>query len=359
MKYNIEKNIPAVMLILAVLFINAFSVSVSAEDGDFPVLEKHVEIRQAHLRWTMAIVEISMGATIEYINEISEGSGTSGLSMILDDFRNQNEKTETLTTHVALNNANRQLREIIQDFRLETGKQMKEYGGKGLQLISRVRGAIDENEDDLNSMKETYWEIREKNSLEIFDIWVNRAQCVLDLLNNRGYDTFEAQDKLDELSDMRGDLKNAFDDRDNSEIHQLHLEIRDLSKELTGIVRDLQIKIPQETIVKHWINVGDRAVERTATIISELELLGVDVMELKAIQSKTETDVKRARDEFDAGNIKGATDALKDLKTDLIELRDAYDELLFEGMLPEEAESAVEKMSDMLDNTASNMEKSI
>ena len=50
---------------------------------------------------------------------------------------------------------------------------------------------------------------------------------------------------------------------------------------------------------------------------------------------------------------------LKDLKTDLIELRDAYDELLFEGMLPEEAESAVEKMSDMLDNTASNMEKSI
>ena len=350
------------ILILLVLILTASSVSVvsvCAEDNEFPILEKQLEIRQAHLKWITAILDVSMEATVEYIDEISEGTGTSELSSLLDDFRDQTGKIETLTTHVALNNAIRQLGDILRDFRLETREQMKEHDGKDWMLLTRIVLALDENKEKLDNLEDEYWEIREKNSLEILDIYVDWAQDILDILEDNGYDTAEAQEKLDEIKDQRDDLEDALKDRDRIEILQIHLEIIDLSMELSQIVRDLQVEIPPKKIVEHWINVGDRMVERTDTIISELETLGIDVTELQKIHSKAEEDLERAQDEFDAGNLIGAIDALKDLKTDLIELRDAYEGLISEGALPEDMEAKVEAMIDTLDDTVEDMEDSI
>jgi len=154
-------------------------------------------------------------------------------------------------------------------------------------------------------------------------------------------------------------LEGALNGRDNIKILQVHLEILDLSKELHKIVRDLQVEIPQEMRVKFWINVGDRVVERTDTIISELATLGIDVTELREIHSKAKTDLKKAQDEFNVGNLEEAIDALKDLKTDFIELRDAYEELVFGGVLSGDTKVKVESTSAVLSDTIKDMEESI
>jgi bifunctional DNA-binding transcriptional regulator/antitoxin component of YhaV-PrlF toxin-antitoxin module len=154
-------------------------------------------------------------------------------------------------------------------------------------------------------------------------------------------------------------LEGALNGRDNIKILQVHLEILDLSKELRKIVRDLQVEIPQEMRVKFWMNVGDRVVERTDTIISELATLEIDVTELRVIHSKAENDLEKAQDEFNAGNLEEAIDALKDLKTDFIELRDAYEELVFGGVLSGDTKVKVESTSAVLSDTIKDMEESI
>ena len=249
--------------------------------------------------------------------------------------------------------------DITRDFRLETREQMKEHDGKDWELLTRVIIALEADKEELDNLEDEYWEIREKNSLEIFDIYVDWAQDILDILEDNGYDIAEAQEKLDEIKDQREDLEDALKDRDRIEILQIHLEIIDLSMELGQIVRDMQVEIPPKKVVEHWINVGDRMVERTDTIISELETLGIDVTELQEIHSKAEADLEKAQEEFNKGNLAGAIDALKDLKTDLIELRDAYEELIFGGSLPEDIEAKVEAMVDTLDDTIEDMEESI
>lgn len=348
------------ILITLVFILAIFSTCVSvAFATDFPVLEKQVETRQAHLKWITAIQETSMDAAIGYIDGISNGTDTSELSSLRNEFNDQTEKIETLTTHVALNNAHRQLRQITTDFRIETRKQMSEHNGKHLALLNSIKTALDENKNELDNLKDTYWETRKDNALEIFDIRIDRAQNILDTLNENDYDITEAQAKLDEIKDKRSYLEGALNDRDNIKILQVHLEILDLSKELRKIVRDLQVEIPQKMRVKFWINVGDRVVERTDTIISELETLGIAVTELRDIHSKAETDLKKAQNEFNAGNIEGAIEALRDLKTDFIELRKAYEELVFGGVLSGDMKVKVESTSAVLSDTVKDMDESI
>ncbi len=345
--------------ILFVLALTLMIYPLYATAEEYPVLDRQVEIRQAHLKWVARIVEISMEAAIDYIDEISGGAGTSKLSSLLDDFRDQNEKAGTLTTHVALNNAIRQLTQITNDFNEETQKQMREYNGKNLLLLGRIATALNDNKNGLDKLKEDYWNIKKENVLGIFDIYVDFAQDILDKLGENGYDITEAQKKLDEIKDKRGEVEDALEKEDDIKLFGIYVELVDLSKELGEIIKDLQVEVPQKTIVKYWITVGERAVDRTYTIISELDTLGIDVKELKEIHSKAETDLKKAQDAFDAGNLGEAVEALEDLKTDLIELREAYDELISGGELPEDMESKVKSTTDALDDIIEEMDNSL
>jgi tetratricopeptide (TPR) repeat protein len=331
-------------------------VCVSAED--FPVLDRQVKIRQAHLKWISKVTEVSMVAVIDYIDEISNGTGTSELSSLLEDFREKEGMIESFTTHIGLNNGIRELKQITVQFRKETKIQLTANNGKALELLNRIKTALDENSDEIDTLKDEYWQTRKELTLEIFDIRVERAQTILDKLHENEYDVSEAQAKLDEIKDMRDELEIALESRDNAEILSVNVEILNLSKELRQIVRDLQVKIPKSKIVNHWINVGDRILERTSMIISELEALGMDVSELKEIHSKAEDDWNTAKEKYDEGDIDGAIEALKQLKDDLKELKQAYLDLLSED-LPEDVAEIIELTAEAVEETVESMEESI
>ncbi len=343
------------ILVTTILLLAIFTIPVSGEE-EYPILDKQVEIRQAHIAWKAKIQEIGMDASINYIDGFSNGTGTSDLSSILDDFIDQTDLISTLTTHIALNNAIRQLIQITTDFRLELRDLIKEYSGKGIELLNRIKAAIDENESVIQSLENTYWQVRKTNALDIFDTRIDNAQNILDILHDRGYNIIQAQDKLDEIESKRDDLENAHDQKDNILIRTVNAEIFQLSKELREIVRDLQITIPRERRVQFWIRVGERAVDRTGTIISELKRLGIDITGLETIHSQAEADLALAKERFNEGDIDGAIDALHDLKTDFIELRDAYDELIFGGALSSDMKTTVEYVSEALIDTIEAIE---
>jgi len=341
--------------VIAILFFAIFTVKVVG-DEEYPILDKQVEIRQAHIAWKLKIQEIGMEASIAYIDGISNGTGTSDLSSLLDDFIDQTDLISTLTTHIALNNAIRQLIQITTDFRLELRDLIKEYKGRGIDLLNRIKTAIDANESVIEFLENTYWQIRKTNALDIFDTRTENAQHILDILHDRGYNITQAQDKLDEIEEKRDDLENAHEKKDNILIRTVNAEIFQLSKELREIVRDLQITIPRERRVQFWIRVGERAVDRTGTIITELGRLGIDITELEDIHSQADANLALAKDKFNDGDIDGAIDALHDLKSDFIELRDAYDDLIFGGALSSDMKTTVEHVSDALTDTIDAIE---
>ena len=342
--------------IALLLMLSFFCTTAMADDA--PILEKQVEMRQAHLEWTSEIQKASMEATIEYIEEASENQGAGELPQILEEFNAKRDEAMGLTTHIALNNAIRQLQGITKDFRIENQRLIREYNVKRIQLLARITVALAENEENINDLKDKQWEKKKEIKLEIFDKRVERAQGVLNLLEEKSYDITEAQAKLDDINAKRTDLEEALDSRVNLSVVAVEHEILELSKELRVIVRELQVGIPQEKRIEHWIGVGERALERTNTIIEELEGLGIEVDNLKELHSAAEAELDKAKEAYEEGNLEEAKAAIESFKEALKELKDAYRELVAGNEeLSENMEEKVEEVADTLEETVEEMDE--
>lgn len=348
------KKILMIMLV-GIILVSVMSVTVVSAEDDFPVLNKQVEVRKAHYKWSAKVKEISTEASVEYIKEIN--GSTVQLSSYLDDIQDNVGQLDGLTTHVAFNNLVRQTIQVMNSIRLELLKQIRQNQGSVADLREHIQEALDENEDELEGLKDDYWVLRKLNALAIFDLRIERAQNILDRLDNMDYDATEAQAKLDEINDKRSELEEALNSREAQEIRRVNMDIFEMSKELRQIVKDLQVEIPEEDRIRHLISLGDRAVVRSATIISELENIGIDVSELEEIHSKAETDIQKAKDEFEAGNLEEAKTALEDLREDLVELRDKYREIVFPGSASDDMRGKVEATATSLDKAVGDIKK--
>ena len=124
-------------------------------------------------------------------------------------------------------------------------------------------------------------------------------------------------------------------------------------------MRDLQVQVPAERVLQHWVNVGERVLDRTDTIIDELGRLGLDTGELEAIHGEAERHLALAVEKLEEEDYEAAADALRGLKDSLMELRDAYLDLVFPEGLPAELEDAMETLGERLEEMADNMQESL
>jgi hypothetical protein len=300
-----------------------------------------------------------MEAVHEYIDEISDGAGAGRLEAILDEYREAVDDIDSYDTHVGLNNYIRGLRDITASFRAESRERLRQYDGNAVVLLVRIAERIDDDSDRLGRLKDEYWESRNRNTLANFDTRVERAQNVLDLLAERGYDVSQAQAKLDEIIALRDALEAALGDQDNAEILSVSLDALELSRQLAHHIRDLQVKVPAKRILQHWINVGERVLDRTDTIIDELGRLGLDTGELEEIHGEAESHHALAVEKLEEQDFEAAADALHDLMESLVELRDAYVDLVFPEGFPGELEDALDTLGEKLGDVADNMQESL
>jgi len=300
-----------------------------------------------------------MEAVHDYIDEISDGEGAGRLETLLDEYREAVADVDSYDTHVGLNNYVRSLRDVTTSFREETRERMSQYDGRPVVLLIRIAERIDDDSERLERLRDEYWESRNRNTLANFDIRVERAQHVLDLLEERGYDVSEAQAKLDEIAALRDELEAALGDKDNAEILRVSLETLELSRQLADHVRDLQVQVPGNSVLQHWVNVGERVLDRTDTIIDELGRLGLDTGELEEVRGEAEGYLALAVKKLEEQDYEAAAEALRDLKDSLLELRDAYLDLVFPEGLPDELEDAMETLGERLEDMADNMQESL
>lgn len=345
------------LVILVLLFSCLVPGVVKARE--FPVLNNQVETRWAHLDWILTLQEISMDAVVEYIDEISEGNGVSMLESLFAEFRAKAEDIDSYTTHIGLNNYLRELKEITSEFRMKTRAQMREYNGRIIVLLVRIAEKIDQNQEQLEALKEHYWLTRKENVLDNFDIRIERARTVLELLEERGYDISEARVKLEEIDALRDDLEAALDEMDNLKVLNVSIDALKLSRELAEIVKELQVKIPSKRILQHWVNIGERVLGRTSIIIKELDSLGLDTEELETIHGEAESHLEDAITKLDADDFEGTAEALKELKDDLLKLRDAYIDLVFPEGFPTGLEDAMDTLGEKLEGITEKMKESL
>jgi len=344
----------AALLLVAALLAPGMAMAL-----DYPVLDNQVETRRRQLTWLLTLQEFSMEAVHDYIDEISNGEGAGRLETLLDEYREAVADIDSYDTHVGLNNYIRSLRDVTTSFREETRERMSQYDGRPVVLLIRIAERIDDDSERLERLRDEYLEARNRNTLANFDIRVERAQHVLDLLEERGYDVSEAQAKLDEIAALRDGLEAALGDQGNAEILRVSLEALELSRQLADHVRDLQVQVPGKRVLQHWVNVGERVLDRTGTIIDELGRLGLDTRDLEETHGEAEEHLALAVEKLEGEDYEAAADVLRSLKDSLMDLRDAYMDLVFPEGLPAELDDAMETLGERLGDVADNMQESL
>jgi hypothetical protein len=135
-------------------------------------------------------------------------------------------------------------------------------------------------------------------------------------------------------------------------------QILSLSEELADMVRDLQVGDQQTSWIEFWIDLSSKVLERTNTLISELEVLKIDVEELKELQSRFETDLENTKNQFDEEDLDETIEELLHLKEDFTELGKAFKTLITEEDLTDNLEEKIDLTVQGLNLTAQKIEES-
>jgi hypothetical protein len=210
----------------------------------FPLLDNQIPVQQAHLSWLCSKEEAGMQATIEYLSSLNAPTGS--LSAIMGEFHASAAALPSITTSTGLENALLSFRNQTRQFRDETDVQMKAAHGSAGEL----RAVVHINADTSMNAKERedqFWQIRERCELADFDLRVNTSQNTLNILSENGYETAPAQEKLDEIAEMRGTLAGALTLRDDAGIEETHRQIHATSIELARIVKNQQVNLLSTT----------------------------------------------------------------------------------------------------------------
>jgi len=88
-------------------------------------------------------------------------------------------------------------------------------------------------------------------------------------------------------------------------------------------------------------------------------MIGIKANQLKEVHSYTQNNLTLAKTKYESGDINGVIDASHDLKINLIELKDVYQELIYRGELTETMQIAVELKFDTLEEATDDMGKTI
>lgn len=325
----------------------------AAPTKDSIILEKQLEIRKAQLSWVAAVKERDMSAAISYVDHIAGNS--SKLTTLLDNFKSQEASVQNLTTNEEINEALKQMKTIIADFKTETRVQLDGANGKTADLLKSIQDAYAADILPLKELENKYNSIWRSNTLAIFDIRFERTQNAVTEAGKSGINITKAQAKLDELNYERKKLDEAFGLRNSSLIAKENNQILTLSKELKDILGGEQASSSAKAKLMNLANAGSRVAKITDKVISELKLLNVDTSDLDSINTEIINNVGDVKLALDSGYISNAKTTLAILQTSLNKLITSYEDLLSQDILSGAMKNKIEAMKGSLDKIAKGM----
>ena len=311
-------------LILAMV-LAAFIMPMALAAENASISDMQTEMRIAHLELMTSVKQIEMGAAVSYINEI--GGNSSKLSELLDKFSNQSAKISNMSSASDIDSAVKDLKSTVSSFKTEARKQIDANNGKILDLASRIENATSQKSAEIKDAEDNYYTLNKANSLAILDKRVDSAQKSLDKLNQSGLDVSDMQEKLDDVSSLRTELKSALEKRNDSLLESVDNQILNLSKELQNLTSSGQAEAAEKTKLDFWMNTGDRISKSVKTAISELKDEDINVTALEDANDRIKDNLDDTEKALEKDDAKKAKTALKDLKANLENVSASYKEI--------------------------------
>ncbi|MBI4439735.1 hypothetical protein HY638_02075 [Candidatus Woesearchaeota archaeon] len=340
-------------VILLIIVLLVCLTAVSAET----IQEKQLEIRQASLDVLTKTLEISMDASIGYVNEL--GGSTSELDSLKSSFLSKREDIRNAKDHASLNSGIGEMANILKSFNTKADADIKANGGNPLVWLAKIVAAAKENEGAINEKKDTYWEVKHEKTLEIFDEQMNAINEVAKFIEDSGWDMAQINGKIGQLSGLRNGLDNALSSKNEIEVAKAQFQIVTAGAELVAVgAPGLEWAYSAQTIA-FWLDVASNALEGIDNMLTQFEGIGIDVSELRMVYSRATSDLNQLQNAYDTKNSALARDALAKLQNDWVDFAAKLNELINSGKLTEGYQKQVEGIISALKSSQQQISKDI
>lgn len=230
----------------------------------------------------------------EMIKEAKErGIETEELNQSLE---NVSKKYMNLYQAKEKNKVALKLKQAAQEFR---EKLQEKAGDQAEEIKEQARNRIREQNKTMERVRNNTWSNMQNMALTVLENRVNMGENRVEAMKNKvGVNTTAMEQKLGEIEEIKDDLEQAYESKDEEQIKQATQEIRTLWEEF----RELHRETAREQTYEKVMDRLGQTLNKTQGLIDQAQEQGIDTAEEKAAQEGIENGLTQAKQAMEQEN---------------------------------------------------------
>jgi hypothetical protein len=214
-------------------------------DKDNPEL---ISVLKTHTAYVGVMQQARMDGVIAYIDQISDGTGTTNLRWIQDDYLAAASSISLLYTSDEITAAREEMRAQSLHFSDETRTQMAAFNGNDAALRASTNETQTDAETTFSRMPGSVWLKKGSARLAAFNTSAEKRVAILLTLSKKGADITEARKLSDQIDARRTELQEVVVKNKNGAVLSLNSGIAKLNSQFRTTVdeslktREIQLK---------------------------------------------------------------------------------------------------------------------
>ncbi len=195
---------------------------------------------KTHVAYIGKLQQARMDGVIQYINQISEGTGTANLQQIQEDYLIAAFSVPVMRTVDEINAARDEMRQQSILFADETSTQMAMFIGTTDEMRATANSNMKTIEGPFNSVMYSSWLASETTRSTVFNQSSQRRSGILDKLSAQGIDTSQAQNLSEQIDVQQSEMENALLQNRDGALQPINSALKQLNQQVRNAVEEYQ-----------------------------------------------------------------------------------------------------------------------
>ncbi|MGA2913938.1 MAG: hypothetical protein ABSE07_10530 [Methanoregula sp.] len=193
-----------------------------------------------HVAYIGKMQDARMDGVIQYIDRISEGTGSAHLQQIQEDYLMAAFSIPVMRTVDEIDMAREEMRQQSIQFADETNTQIVMFNGTTDEMRANANSSMHVVEGSFNPIMYSSWLASETTRLMVFNQSSERRTAILDKLSAQGLDISEARNLSDQIDAQHSELENALLQNRDGALQSITSGLKQLNQQFRDTVGEYQ-----------------------------------------------------------------------------------------------------------------------
>jgi hypothetical protein len=195
---------------------------------------------KTHVAYVGQAQDARMDGVIDYIDTISDGTGSGSLREIQEDYMAVASSIPVMQTADDIADARTELQRQSRLFAEETKHQLVTFNGSTDAMRAKTSASMQSVEDSITNFKESLWLAKDTARLTVFNQESQQRTAVLRSLTKKGIDASHAQNISEQIDARRSDIQKALSDKSVGALKTANQGLKLLNREFRTTVEESQ-----------------------------------------------------------------------------------------------------------------------